>query len=395
VVVGLPTDVLTAECASKAVARVPRTPMRAHDADVAQVADILGAARRPVMIVGGRVEGDAARRSLQAVSEAWAVPVMPTYTHQAVFSNEHPNYAGEIGIRPPDSVVATAKQADVVIAVGTKLGGLGTLGGVIPQPGQRIVHVYPDQQIIGREVAVELGVVADAGAFLQALAERNAPEPDAARKEWVENAHRGYTDFAHRPSRQAADGMDFGHVIEEMKDTVPDDAIFTVDAGSFASWLHLKYPFKSTQMLLGSECGAMGMGIPAAVAAAIRYPQRQVVAVVGDGGALMSGYELATAASRGVKNLCIIISNNNAYGTIRFHQEKHFPARPHATDLVNPDFTVLAQAFGALGLVIEDAQQAVAILREAMAHEGVVVIEARTSLENVDARNTISALRGA
>jgi acetolactate synthase-1/2/3 large subunit len=137
----------------------------------------------------------------------------------------------------------------------------------------------------------------------------------------------------------------------------------------------------------------MGMGIPAAVAAAIRYPQRQVIAVVGDGGALMSGYELATAASQGVKNLCIIISNNNAYGTIRFHQEKYFPGRPHATDLVNPDFTVLAQAFGAKGLVIDKAEHADGVLREAMAHDGVVVIEARTSLENVDARNTISALR--
>ena len=395
VVVSLPTDVLASACAGEVIARTPRAAMRPNDSDVARICDILGAAQRPLMIVGGRVQGTQAKRTLQAVSEAWAVPVMPTYTHQDVFSNEHPNYAGEAGIRPPDTVLASAKHADVVIAVGTKFSGLGAFGGALPQPGQRIIHVYPDQQIIGRESAAELGVVADAGAFLEAMAERNAPEPSTARKQWLAAAHAGYTDFAHQPARESSDGMDFGHVIEAMKDTIAHDAIFTVDAGSFASWLHLKYPFKSTQMLLGSECGAMGMGIPAAVAAAIRYPHRQVVAVVGDGGALMSGYELATAASQGVKNLRIIISNNNAYGTIRFHQEKFFPARPHATDLVNPDFAVLAQAFGAKGLVIDKAQDAVQVLREAMAHDGVVVIEARTSLENVDARNTIAALRSA
>jgi acetolactate synthase-1/2/3 large subunit len=137
----------------------------------------------------------------------------------------------------------------------------------------------------------------------------------------------------------------------------------------------------------------MGMSIPAGVAAAIRYPERRVVAVVGDGGALMSAYELATAMASGVKNLCIVISNNNAYGTIRFHQENHYPGRPHATDLVNPDFTVLAQAFGAKGLVIETADQADAVMQEAMSADVPVIVEARTSLENIDAKNTISELR--
>ncbi|MEL0114554.1 MAG: thiamine pyrophosphate-dependent enzyme, partial [Rickettsiales bacterium] len=147
------------------------------------------------------------------------------------------------------------------------------------------------------------------------------------------------------------------------------------------------------QTLLGSECGAMGMRFPAAVAAAIRYPERRIVAVVGDGGALMSGYELATAMACGVKNLCIVISNNNAYGTIRFHQETFYPGRPHATDLVNPDFTVLAQAFGAKGLVIERPEDAEAVMKEALSADVPVIVEARTSLENVDAKNTITELR--
>ena len=137
----------------------------------------------------------------------------------------------------------------------------------------------------------------------------------------------------------------------------------------------------------------MGMSIPAAVAAAIRHPERRVVAVVGDGGALMTAYELATAMAHGVKNLCIVISNNNAYGTIRFHQEKFYPGRPYATDLVNPDFTVMAQAFGAKGMVIERPEDADSIMAKAMSADVPVIVEALTSLENVDAKNTISELR--
>jgi acetolactate synthase-1/2/3 large subunit len=262
-----------------------------------------------------------------------------------------------------------------------------------PTADQRVIHVYPDEGAIGRSFDIDLGIVSNAGAFLEALNEQNAPEVTSERHAWLASAHKGYTDFSESPLRNSEDGLEFGHVIEAMKTHVPDDAVVTVDAGSFSSWLHHKYPFKSTQNLLGSECGAMGMSIPAGVAAAIRHPERRVVAVVGDGGALMSAYELATAMASGVKNLCIVISNNNAYGTIRFHQETHYPGRPHATDLVNPDFAVLAQAFGAKGLVIETPDQADAVMKEAMSADVPVIVEARTSLENVDAKNTISELR--
>jgi acetolactate synthase-1/2/3 large subunit len=393
VVVSLPTDVLAAESTSRVVSRRTRAVMRPNDGDVTDVAEALAGAERPIMIVGGRVGSAEARQSLLAASEAWAVPVLPTYVHQDVFPNEHPNYGGELGIRPPDGVAATAREADLILAVGTKLGGMALLGDQLPLPGQRVIHVYPDENVIGRHIDVECGIVSEAGAFLEALAMRNAPEPPTGRSTWIEKAHRGYADFAESPPRPASDGLDFGHVIEAMKTHVPDDAVFTVDAGSFSSWLHLKYPFKPTQLLLGSECGAMGMGVPAAVSAAIRNPDRKVIAVVGDGGALMTSYELATAIAQGVKNLCIVISNNGAYGTIRFHQETHFPGRPHATDLVNPDFTLLAQAFGAKGLAIERPEEAEAVMREAMNSDGPVVVEARTSLENVDAKNTITALR--
>ena len=394
VVVSLPTDVLAAESKSKIVARRKAATVRPNDSDTAYVAEQIAKAKRPVMIVGGRLDSTEGRRALLAASEAWGIPVLPTYVHQDVFPNDHPNYGGELGIRPPKGVMETAMNADLIIAVGTKMGsGMATMGDRIPTSDQRVIHVYPDEGAIGRSFDIDLGIVSNAGAFLEALNEQNAPELTSERHAWLASAHKGYTDFSEAPLRNSEDGLEFGHVIEAMKTHVPDDAVVTVDAGSFSSWLHHKYPFKSTQNLLGSECGAMGMSIPAGVAAAIRHPERRVVAVVGDGGALMSAYELATAMASGVKNLCIVISNNNAYGTIRFHQETHYPGRPHATDLVNPDFAVLAQAFGAKGLVIETPDQADAVMREAMSADVPVIVEARTSLENVDAKNTISELR--
>jgi acetolactate synthase-1/2/3 large subunit len=393
VVVSLPTDVLTSMTEAEAVPRPTRPVVRPNDADVAEVADALAKAERPIMIVGGRVASTEARRSLLAVSEAWGVPIMPTYVHQDVFPNDHPNYGGELGIRPPDGVQATARAADLILGVGTKLGGMATLRYSIPGKEQRVIHVYPDEARIGHNFATELGIVADAGEFLGALAAQNAPPLPDGRTAWLEKAHKGYTDFADQPPRGVEDGLDFGHVIEAMKSHLPDDAVITVDAGSFSSWLHLKYPFKSTQTLLGSECGAMGMGVPAGVAAAIRYPERQVISVVGDGGALMTGYELATAMRQGVRNLRIVISNNSAYGTIRLHQETHFPGRPHATELVNPDFAILAQAFGAKGFVIETPEDADAVMKEALATDGPVVIDARTSLEYIDAKNRIADMQ--
>jgi acetolactate synthase-1/2/3 large subunit len=393
VVVSLPTDVLAAPCDTPAERRHTNTRARPSEEDVAAAARLLRDAERPVMVVGGRVDSAPARRALLAASEAHGVPVLPSYVHQDVFPNAHPHYAGELGIRPPDGVAHTALEADLVLAVGTKLTNMASLGGRLPTRGQRVVHVYPDEARIGRHFPVALGVVADPGEFLARLSAHNVPEPTALRRAWIEGAHERYLEFARRPLRPAPDGLDFGHVIDAMARHLPDDAVITVDAGSFASWLHLRFPYKPTQTLLGSECGAMGMAVPAAVAAAIRHPERKIVAVVGDGGALMTGYELATAMAEGVRNLCVVVSNNSAYGTIRFHQETHYPGRPHATGLVNPDFTVLARAFGARGLLVERPEEADVVLAQAMASEGPVVVEARTSLENVDAKNTITALR--
>jgi len=392
VVVALPTNVLEAMTDAKPRGRQGVRHIKASDGDVAAVADILAKAERPIIIAGGRVQNPAGKKALRAASEAWSVPVFGTFEHQDVFDHDHANFAGELGIRPPAPWQEVAKGADVILAVGTRLGEQATLGGSLPGPNQRLIHVYPDAIQIGRNQTVELGIVSEAAPFLEALAAQNAPPASEGRKKWVAKAHGAYVSTSSIPPREAPDAMDFGHMIVAMQKHLPADAVLTSDAGSFASWMHRHYRFKATQTLLGSEAGAMGMGVPAAVAAALRHPERQVVALVGDGGALMTGAELATAVKEKAR-IRIIISNNSHYGTIRFHQETHFPGRTHATDLVNPDFAAWAKSFGAAGFTVRTPEEAGPVLKEALAVDGPAVINVITSLENVDSANTIEALR--
>jgi len=393
VVVALPTDVLEAETNARPVARQADAHIGASDADVAAVADMLASAKRPVIIAGGRLRAASARAALRNASEVWGVPVFGTFEHQDVFDHGHANFAGELGIRPPAPLQETAKGADLILAVGTRMGGMASLNYSLPGDGQTLVHVYQDPAAIGAHAPVALGIVSEAETFLSALAARNAPPLSDGRKAWLAKAHKGYESSSELKPRAAKDGLDFGHMVAAMNEQLPADAILTSDAGSFASWMHRHYRFRSTQTLLGSEAGAMGLGVPAAVAAALRHPERQVVALVGDGGALMTGSELATAVKEKAR-VRIIISNNSHYGTIRLHQETRYPGRPHATDLVNPDFAAWARSFGAKGLTVRTAEEAGPALKDALATDGPVVIEVVSSLENVDSATTISGLRG-
>ena len=187
-------------------------------------------------------------------------------------------------------------------------------------------------------------IVADTIPFLEALAARTPPAPPAPgeRNAWRSRLHTAVLELARWTPSEGPDGVDFGHVVAALSDQLPADAVLAMDAGNFGSWLHRHFPFRSTHLLLGAISGAMGLGTPAAVAAALRFPDRQVVCVVGDGGFLMTGNELATAVQYGAR-VRLFVANNSSYGTIRLHQEKVFPGRVAGTDLTNPDFAALAE----------------------------------------------------
>ena len=394
VVMAMPEDMLTMQATTEAAEPLAVGRPAPSDADVSRVAERLAQAERPLLIAGGEASGPATRRALQAVSEAWQVPVAVSFKHQDLFTNAHPHFAGHLGYGMPASVVETLGKADLIVAVGTRLGDVTTQGFRLPKapkPNQPLIHVYPDKLWFGRRSETAIGIASAAAPFLDALASRNAPEPPAGRAEWLKRAHAVYADLAPWKPVSAADGVSFGHVAAALAKALPEDAILTTDAGNFSSWLHRHFPFRSTNLLLGAASGSMGLGVPAAVAAALRFPDRQVATIVGDGGFLMTGNELATAVQYGAR-VRLFVSNNGSYGTIRLHQERHYPGRTIATDLRNPDFASLARAFGAKGLSIRTAADAEPVVAEALASDGPVVVDVAASLQHISAFTTLDKL---
>ena len=257
-----------------------------------------------------------------------------------------------------------------------------------PAPGQPLVQVYPDPQRLGQVSQPTLAVAADPVAFLNQLAleaDRHPPDQVARRRRWIETLHGAETrNSTWHPPPNPGDGLPFGAVVAALGALAAEDAVITVDAGNFTSWVHRYHRFGDGGTLLGLGCGAMGFGVPSGLAAALRYPTRTVITFVGDGGFLMTGTELATAVSHRAR-LVIVVADNGSYGTIRQHQERAYPGRVVATDLHNPDFAALARAYGGHGMTIEDESELVPVLRAALVCDGPVVVSVRTSLSWISA----------
>lgn len=395
VVIALPEDMLGDATDAAVVQPLPLPSARPAAADVARVAALLAQASRPLMIAGGALSHGTGRAALARAAAAHQIPVAPTFKHQEIFDNASPLFAGHLGFKIPKAQVEALARADLVLAVGTRLGDTPTQGYTFPRapvPDQPLVHVYPDAAVVGRLHRTEIGLACDPAAFLEALAEMPATLT-AARSTWAaETGARGARIKGFVPQSNP-DGVDFGAVVAELARRAPPDTVITTDAGNFSSWVHRIWPWDGGGIAIGAVGGAMGLGIPAAVAACLRLPGRRVIAFAGDGGAMMTGNELATARATGAKPI-VVIANNGSYGTIRQHQERAYPRRSAGTDLANPDFAAWGASFGALGLTVARDDQAAEAAARAMAHDGPVVIDVRTSLEAISANTTITALRG-
>lgn len=401
VIVSIPEDVFEEHVGDAVPEPQPRGAPLPTVAEVTNVASRLRAARRPLLLVGGALRSADGRAALAACASRWQVPVATSYKHQDLFDNDNPYFAGHLGFGLPPSAWQHLTEADLIVAVGTRLNEITTQGFRVPTaptPAQPLVHVYPDSAHIGRVFDTAVGIRADAVLFLDAIATHAPSPPDAsaARTDWRVRVH-GVAEQIARWSPAApmpADGIDFGHVVTALARHLPADGVVTMDAGNFGSWLHRHFRFRSSQRLVGAVSGAMGLGTPAAVAAALRYPTRQVVGLVGDGGFLMTGSELATAVQYGAR-VRLFVANNRSYGTIRLHQEKQFPGRVAGTTLTNPDFAALGTAFGARGLTITSPDEADDVVQAALNHDGPVVVDVSTSLERLSAFSTLSGLAAA
>ena len=395
VVIAIPTDVLETKVEIADVKQIKINPPLPFPSKVKEVSDELHSAKRPVLVVGGQIHvSDKARKLVQIVAEKYNLPVLCTYEHQDIFSHNHKHYAGELGLRPPEPIRQNALEADLVLVVGHRFNGVPNMAYKFPSPKQKFIHVLPDPNSIGKIFRTDLSIVADGENFLEQLSIIDGNKISSDKDEWVKLCHKRYLENdATKPPRNANDGLDFAHLIDGLGQLAPEDAIITNDAGNFTSWMHHRFPFKSSMKLIGSEIGAMGMGIPAGVAAALRYPNRQVFSIVGDGGALMTGSELATAVAQKAK-IRVIIANNQHYGTIRFHQEVHFPTRNHyATNLVNPDFAKYGESFGLECFTINEVEDIIPTIQKAMAVDGPSLIEFKMSLELNTSTTTISQLQ--
>ena len=395
VVIAIPTDVLEAKVEIEDVKKIKINPPLAFPSKVKEVSDELNSAKKPVIVVGGQIHvSDKARKLVQIVAEKYNLPVLCTYEHQDIFSHDHKHYAGELGLRPPEPIRQNALEADLVLVVGHRFNGVPNMAYKFPSSTQKFIHVLPDPNSIGKIFRTDLSIVADGENFLEQLSLIEDTKSSSNKDEWVKLCHKRYLENdATKPPRNANDGLDFAHLIDGLGKLAPQNSIITNDAGNFTSWMHHRFPFKSSMRLIGSEIGAMGMGIPAGVAASLRYPDRQIFSIVGDGGALMTGSELATAVAQKAK-IRVIVANNQHYGTIRYHQEVHFPTRNHyATNLVNPNFAKYGESFGLKCFTINEVEEVIPTIQRAMEVDGPSLIEFKMSLELNTSTTTLTQLQ--
>jgi acetolactate synthase-1/2/3 large subunit len=380
VVVALPEDVALATVASP-----PLPPQAAHQAapapaDVVTLRQWLGAAERPLVIAGSAFEREGGREALRAFAEAWRVPVAVSFRRQDLFPNRHDLYAGDLGLANPAAQMAAFRAADPLVVLGARLSDITTQGYTFPElvrPRMRLVHVHADPGVIGTHFATDLALACDPRALLDTLGAPAAPPP-VEREQWVAQLRSEREAIAAPNHFAVTDGVAFERVVAAIGAALPADAIVTVDAGNFGAPVYRVVPFAPPQRLLAPISGAMGFGVPAAVAAALRAPGRPVICFVGDGGFLMTGNELAVALERRLA-LKVVLAENGVYGSIRVHQARQFPGRLTGTGFVNPDLGLIAQAFG-FALTRIDTEADLAALPRALHAPGPGFILVRSSL---------------
>jgi acetolactate synthase-1/2/3 large subunit len=392
VVLALPEDVLSGGARVAAARPVRPAAPGVAPADLARLRELLGGSRRPLVLAGGPGWTEAAAADLRRVAEASRLPVAVSFRSQDVLDNRSPSYVGDLGISPNPALAERVRAADLVVAVGPRLGEITTSGYRLleaPLPHQRLVHVHPGLAELGRLYQPELAVNAAVAPFLAAW--RSVPPVRGdAWAAWTEAARTNYLAWV-RPW-PAPGRVDLGQVMVAMRERLADDAIVTNGAGNFSAWVHRFFQFRRHGTQLAPKSGAMGFGLPAALAAKVVHPDRAVVAVTGDGDFLMCGQELATAVQHRL-DVVVLVVNNGRYGTIRMHQERAYPGRVIATDLDNPDFAALAEAYGAAGEAVTDTEAFPAAFERALKAGRPALLDLHVDPDAIAPGLTLSALR--
>jgi acetolactate synthase-1/2/3 large subunit len=385
VVVVLPEDMLLDEAEAVDRPRVERPAQAPSADDLEQLQTLLARAKAPIAIVGGADWNARAGADFARWAERAGIPVTAGFRRQDSIPNTSPAWAGNLGYGPNPKLTERVKAADLLLVVGARLGEATTDGYTLlkpDHPGQTLVHVHPDPEELNSVYRADLAICADMESFA-----RMVPEVSAGQGQ----AHAEWLDWSTPKPREGAT-LDLGQCVLAMREAMPTDTIICNGAGNFSGWWHRYWRYEGYGTQLAPTAGAMGYGVPAAVAAALRRPEQKVVAVAGDGDFLMNGQELATAVAQGC-DLLVIVVDNGWYGTIRMHQEREYPGRVSGTRLVNPDFAALARAFGAWAETVETTEAFTPALVRALEQKGVKLLHLKTDVEQLTPGITLSQLR--
>lgn len=380
VVVALPEDVLTEDSG-------PRMPLRVQSAQASldpialkSIATRLALAHRPLAVLGGTGWTDAALACFADWAKSLDLPIALSWRRKDLIDNDHPCYVGDLSLRPSPGLHERIKAADLILAIGTRLGEIPTTGYQMfsaDEAATKIIHIHPAADDLHRVWHVSLAAVANEALAAYALAELEIPQ------RWTDWCRAGRIDYERSLEPVKTVGaVNLSQIIKHMVDVLPPEAIICNGAGNYAAWPNRFYRYRRPRTQIAPTSGAMGFGFPAAIAAKLVHPERDVVALAGDGCFLMTGQELATAVQYGV-NLVTLVIDNGSYGTIRMYQERYYPQRVMATELRNPDFAAYARAFGAIGVTIDRTEDFPRAFAEARRAGAPVLMHLKTNVEDI------------
>jgi acetolactate synthase-1/2/3 large subunit len=345
-------------------------------AQVERLRTMLAEAKRPFVIAGGSGWTEAATQDSARFVEQWQLPVGCAFRYQDTLDNEHPNYAGDVGLGINPALAARIRDADLLLVIGPRLGE-STTGGYtlldIPKTKQTLIHIHQGAEELGRVYSADLPIVSGMPEIASALVAL-APPSTIHWSGAADAAHKAYVEW--RQPKPMLGDVQLGEIMRQLSERLPPDSIITNGAGNYATWLHRHYSYRHFRSQVAPTSGAMGYGVPAAIAAKSLHPERTVVAFAGDGCFMMSSQELATAMQYALPVIFIVV-NNAQYGTIRMHQERHYPNRVHGTGLTNPDFGAFARAFGAHGELVATTDEFLPAFERAVESGLPAVIEIR------------------
>lgn len=393
VVLSLPEDILSEIVSDNADAGRAAYPLDAAPSarHLDRFSSLLEQAVKPLIIVGGGGWTAEAGADVAAFAERFGVAIVSSLRCQDYVPNSHPNYIGHLAIGADPALVAHVKEADLLIVLGARLGEMTTAGYSMLKPlqlGQTLVHIYPDPEELGRVYQADLPINASSVEMASALA--SLPATQAHTRRDIRALRADFDRSLALPEKLAK--LDMADVVTRLRKRMPIDTIVTSGAGNYTGWVHKYWPFETFRSQLAPTSGAMGYGVPAAVAAKLVFPERSVVAFAGDGCFLMNGQELATATQYDAKVLVIVV-NNGMYGTIRMHQERSFPRRVYGTELLNPDFVSLGVAYGLHAERVTGIEQFDDALERALSAPQSALIELVVDPDAISVRTTISAIR--